>query len=58
MIYVPWDEENLSWCPAGSVLPNGRDGVSLAFVGHSSSNGATIKIPYGVDVWLLQRLLH
>ena len=28
------------------------DGASLALVGHPSSDGITIKIPYGVDVLL------
>ena len=37
----------LGWCPAGSVL---GEGASLALVGHPSSDGITIKMPYGVDV--------
>ena len=36
--------------PAGSVLPHGENGASLALVGHPSSDGVTIKMPYGVDV--------
>ena len=27
------------------------EGVSLALVGHPSSDGVTIKMPYGVDVF-------
>ena len=33
-------------------------GVSLALVGHPSSNGVTMKIPYGVDVLLHRPDLH
>ena len=33
----------------GPVLPHGEK-VPLALVGHPSSDGITIKIPYGVDV--------
>ena len=33
-------------------------GVSLAFVGHLSSDGIIIKIPCGVDVLLHQPVLH
>ena len=40
------DIEMLGWCPASSVLPYGG-GNSLALVGHTSSNGVKIKIPYG-----------
>ena len=34
------------------------EGASLALVGHPSSDGITIKIPYGVDVLLHQPALH
>ena len=34
------------------------EGASLALVGHTSSDGITIKIPYGVDVLLCQPALH
>ena len=45
------DIEILGWCPAGwwqSYLM-GRRLATLAFVGHPSSDGVTIKMPYGVD---------
>ena len=35
----------LGWCPAGTFLPHGGEGDSLALVGHSSSDGITIKMP-------------
>ena len=42
------DIEILGWCPVGSVLPH----ASLAFVGHPSSDGITMKIPYREDlIW-------
>ena len=44
------DFETLGWCPAGPVLPRGGEGASLALVGHPSSDGVSIKMPYGVDV--------
>ena len=31
-------------------LTSWAEGASLALVGHSSSDGVTIKMPYGVDV--------
>ena len=40
------DIEILGWCPVGSVLPH----ASLAFVGHPSSDGITMKIPYREDL--------
>ena len=36
------------------VSPTSWGGASLALVGHVSSDGFTIKKPYGVDVLLLQ----
>ena len=33
-------------------------GASLALLGHPSSNGVTIKMPYGVDVLLHQPASH
>ena len=36
----------------GSSLTSWGEGASLALVGHPSSNGFKIKIPYGVDVLL------
>ena len=41
--HIPRDFEILSWCPAGTFLPH------LALVGHPSSDGIMIKMPYGVD---------
>ena len=42
----------LVWCPVGPVLPHGENkGVSLALVGRPSSDGVTVKMPYGVDVF-------
>ena len=35
-----------------------RGGASLALVGHISSDGITIKMPYGVDVLLCRPALH
>ena len=37
----------LGWCPVELVLLHGEK------VGHPSSDGVTIKIPYGVDILLL-----
>ena len=37
---------------SGSSLTSWGEGASLALVGHPSSNGFKIKIPYGVDVLL------
>ena len=44
----------LGCCAAGL----GGEGASLALVGHPSSDGAIIKIPYGVDVLLHQPVSH
>ena len=35
---------------SGASLTSWREGASLALVGHPSSDGITIKMPYGVDV--------
>ena len=43
--------EILGWCPTGPALPH-VEKVPLALVGHPSSNGITIKMPYGADVLL------
>ena len=40
----------------GASLTSWGEGVSLASVGHPSSDGITIKMPYGVDV--LHQQLH
>ena len=41
----------------GASVKSWGEGASLALVGHPSSNGVTIKMPYGVDV-LHQPALH
>ena len=41
----------LGWCPVGSVLPHGEKVPPLALLGHSSSEGITAKLLYGVDVF-------
>ena len=55
-ITSPQDIKILGWCPAGPVLRH-MEKVPLAVVGHPSSDGFTIKMPYGVDV-LHQPALH
>ena len=37
---------------SGVSLTSWREGASSALVGHPSSDGITIKIPYGLDVLL------
>ena len=58
-IEIPRDIEILGWCPVwvptdpdwvGVSLTSWGEGASLALVGHPSSDGVTIKMPYGVDV--------
>ena len=39
-------------------LTSWGEGASLALVGHPSSDGVTIKIPYGVDVLLHRPASH
>ena len=46
---IPRDIKMMGWCPAGQSYSWG-EGASLALVGHPSSDGVTIKMPYGVDV--------
>ena len=43
---------------SGASLTSWGEGVFLALVGHSSSDGMTIKIPSEVDVLLHQQALH
>ena len=57
IIFSTRDIKILGWCPAGSVLPLGGEGASLALVGHPSSDGVTIKMLYGVDI-LYRPALH
>ena len=59
-IYIsisPWDIKILGLVSSGASLTSWVEGVSLALVGHPSSDGVSIKIPYGVDV-LLQPAVH
>ena len=48
---LPRDIKILGCCPLRSVSLHGEK-VSLALVGHPSSDSVTIKIRYGVDVLL------
>ena len=41
---------NTGLVSSGASLASWGGGSSLALVGHASSNGVTIKMPYGVDV--------
>ena len=41
---------NTGLVSGGASLPSWGEGASLAFVGHPSSGGVTIKMPYGIDV--------
>ena len=41
---------NIGLVPSGASLTSWREGATLALVGHPSSDGVTIKMPYGVDV--------
>ena len=49
---ITWDIKILGWCPQwGRVsLTSWGEGASLALVGHPSSDGVMIKMPYRVDV--------
>ena len=58
IVSFPWVIEILDWCPVGSVLPHRGKGASLGLVGHPSSDGVTIKTPYGVDVLLHWQASH
>ena len=55
-LMYPRDIKILGWCPVGLVLWGG--GASSALVGYPSSDGVTIKIPYGVDILLHRPALH
>ena len=44
---------NTGLVSSGVILTSWGEGASLALVGHPSSDGVTIKIPYRVDVFLL-----
>ena len=41
---------NTGLVSSGTSLTSWGEGASLALVGHPSSDGITIKMPYGVDV--------
>ena len=41
---------NTGLVSSGASLTSWGEGASLALVGHPSSDGVTIKTPYGVDV--------
>ena len=43
---------------SGTSLTSWGEGASLALVGHPSSDGVKIKIPYGVDVLLHRPASH
>ena len=43
---------------SGVSLTSWGEGASLALVGHPSSDGIIIKIPYGVDVLLRRPASH
>ena len=42
----------------GVNITSWGEGASLALIGHPSSDGITIKIPYGVDVLLRRPASH
>ena len=48
--HFPWRPFNTELLSSGASLTLWGEGASLALVGHPSSNGVTIKMPYGVDV--------
>ena len=48
--YFPPRLQNTGLVSSGASLSSWGEGVSLALVGHPSSDGITIKMPYGVDV--------
>ena len=51
--FIPQGIEILGWCPVGWVSHTSLvEGASSVLVGHSSIDGVTIKILYGVDVLL------
>ena len=49
---------NTGLVSSGVSFTSWGEGASLALVGHSSSDGVTIKISYGVDVLLHQPASH
>ena len=49
-MHFPARHLNTGFVSSGASLTSWGEGVSLALVGHPSSDGAMIKMPYGVDV--------
>ena len=50
--------KNSGLASSGASLTSWGEDASLALVGHPSSDGVAIKIPYGVDVLLNQSVSH
>ena len=48
----------LGWCPVVSILPQGEKVPLFSLGWHPSSDGITIKIPYGEDVLLHRPASH
>ena len=48
--HMIYDLLNTGLVSSGVSLTSWGEGASLALVGHPSSDGVTIKMPYGVDV--------
>ena len=48
----------LGWCSNSVSLTSWGEGAFLALVDHPSSDGVTIKIPYGVHILLHQPASH
>ena len=57
MTSFPRDIEILGWFSSEVSFTSWGEGASLALVGHPSSDGVTIEIPYGVDVLLYKTSL-
>ena len=47
-----WLNTHTGLVSSGTSLTSWGKGASLALVGHPSSDGTTIKIPFGVDVFI------
>ena len=54
----PSRHTNTGLVSSGVSLTSWGEGASLTLVGHPSSDGIRIKIPYGVDVLLFRPALH
>ena len=55
LVDYPRDIEILGWCRMGLVLPNMGECASLVLVGHSYSDGFTMKMPYGVMFYCINQ---